>query len=93
MKREIELKRIEEKIGEERRMVLIVELEEEKEREEILGMREVFWRKFRASVDEDLSMKERRIRWRIIEKAREERRKGKKVRVTNIICTDCHFLL
>lgn len=34
-------------------------------------------------VDEDLTMKERRNRWKMVEKARRERKKGKRVRMTN----------
>ena len=34
-------------------------------------------------IDEDLTMEERRIRWRILEKARAERVKKKEVMVTN----------
>lgn len=30
-----------------------------------------------VAVDEDLTMEERKLRWRIMEKAREERRKGR----------------
>lgn len=34
-------------------------------------------------VDEDLTMEERRVRWRKVERARIERKKGKNVMVTN----------
>lgn len=34
-------------------------------------------------MDEDLTMRERRRRWRMVEKARREREKGKWVRMTN----------
>lgn len=35
------------------------------------------------SVDEDLSIKERRVRWKLMEKAREDRMKRRRIRVTN----------
>lgn len=34
-------------------------------------------------VDEDLTMKKRRRRWMMVEKARRERKKGEWVRITN----------
>lgn len=34
-------------------------------------------------MDEDLTMKEKKLRCRIVEKAKEERAKGRKVSVTN----------
>lgn len=34
-------------------------------------------------VDEDLTMEERRVRWRMVERARIEREKGRNVMVTN----------
>lgn len=34
-------------------------------------------------MDEDLTLRERRLRWSMVEKARREREKGKWVRMTN----------
>lgn len=40
-------------------------------------------RRWRVGVDEDLTMEERKRRWRMAEMARRERAKGKKVEVSN----------
>lgn len=40
-------------------------------------------RQWRVGVDEDLTMEERKRRWRMVEMARRERAKGKKVEVSN----------
>lgn len=45
--------------------------------------------KWRLGVDEDLTMGERRLRWRIVEAAKRKRAKGKKVVVTNrVMCRE-----
>lgn len=40
-------------------------------------------RRWDVELDEDLTMKERRIRWKLIEKARVERRKRKRIEIDN----------
>lgn len=40
-------------------------------------------RRWRVGVDEDLTMEERKRKWRMVEMARRERAKGKKVEVSN----------
>lgn len=40
-------------------------------------------RRWRVGVDEDLTMEERKRRWRKVEMAKRERAKGKKVEVSN----------
>lgn len=43
----------------------------------------MFWKSYRVNVDEDLTMEERRMRWRLLKKARKERMNGMRVIVTN----------
>jgi len=54
-------------------------MSEGEDKEEIMGRREKIWDGWGVSVEEDLSKEERKVRWRVREKAREERRRGKKV--------------
>lgn len=59
------------------------EMEEKKDKEDILEREGEIRRKWGIGIDEDLTMKERRIRWTIVETARRERAKGKRVVAKN----------
>ncbi|XP_036138379.1 trichohyalin-like [Monomorium pharaonis] len=74
--REVEIRGIEERKGDKGGWVIIMELGEVEDREEILARRGEIWN---VGVDEDLSIEERKMRWRILEAARRERAKGKRV--------------
>lgn len=65
--------------GEDGKMVVIVEIENERDREELLEMGRMIWRRWGVGVEEDLTLEERRIRWKISERARRERMKGREV--------------
>ncbi|XP_036148447.1 histone-lysine N-methyltransferase, H3 lysine-79 specific-like [Monomorium pharaonis] len=71
------------KEGEGGRWVLITEIVREADREEILARGGEVKGTWGVGVDEDLTMEERRMRWRIVEAARKERATGKKVIVSN----------
>ncbi|EZA62946.1 hypothetical protein X777_15539 [Ooceraea biroi] len=53
------------------------------DKEELLEIRGEAWKRWGIGIDEDLTMEERKIRWKLLERAREERAKGKEVRVEN----------
>lgn len=59
------------------------EMEEKKDKEDILEREGEIGRKWGIGVDEDLTMEERRIRWTIVETARKESAKGKRVVAKN----------
>ncbi|KMQ86293.1 hypothetical protein RF55_14747 [Lasius niger] len=61
---------VEEKKGEGGRIVLLVELKEVWDKEELWEKREEVWKRWGVNMDEDLTMEERRYRWKIREKAR-----------------------
>jgi len=48
-----------------------------------VGKKEEVWRRWGVSIDEDLTMEERSYRWKIREKARLERWKGRRVEISN----------
>ncbi|XP_071629476.1 uncharacterized protein [Temnothorax longispinosus] len=81
--RRIGVKEVQERKGEGGRVVLLVEVEDERDRVEILEKSWEIRRKWEVGVDEDLTMEERKARWRIVTKAREEKAKGREVRITN----------
>jgi len=54
-------------------------MSEGEDKEEIMDKKEEIWERWRVSVEEDLSREERKLRWRIREKARAKRRRGKRV--------------
>lgn len=58
-------------------MLVIVKMEDEKERKELLEMGREIWKRWRIGVEKDLTLEERRIRWGMMEKARSERVKGR----------------
>ncbi|EFN60625.1 hypothetical protein EAG_01009 [Camponotus floridanus] len=60
-------------------IVLIVRMEKSKNREELLERGGEISRNWGTGMDEDLAMEERKIRWRLVERAREERAKGNAV--------------
>lgn len=60
-----------------------MELEEIADKEKILKKRVMIGRYWEVRVDEDLSMEERRMKWRMVEAAREKKAKEKRVMVTN----------
>lgn len=62
---------------------MIVEMESEEDKDKVMRIGAKLWRKWRVIVDEDLTLKERRIRWRMMERARRERRERKRVVVSN----------
>lgn len=70
---------VEERLGEGGKGLLLVIMEKESDRNELLEMREEIVRRWGVLIDEDLTRKERKLKWRIKEKARLERKRGKKV--------------
>lgn len=56
---------------------------EENDKEEVLMKGEKIGRLWRVGMNEDLTMEERRRRWRIMETARRERAREKRVEVSN----------
>jgi len=64
---------IEERLGEGSRILLVI-MDEGEDKEEIMDRKEEIWERWRMSVEKDLSREERKLRWRIKEKARTERR-------------------
>src|SRR5580765_695708 len=58
------------------RKILLVVMEKEEDRDEVLGRREEIWRRWRVNVDEDLTREERKMKGKIKEKARLERNNG-----------------
>jgi len=58
---------------------MLVVMGRERDRDEILERREEIWGRWRMEVDEDLTAEERKMKWRIKERARLEKAKGRKV--------------
>ncbi|XP_071576628.1 uncharacterized protein [Temnothorax nylanderi] len=77
------IRRVWERRGAGGRDVLIVKMEDEKERADLLGRYGEFRQRWGIGVDEDLTMEERKARWRLLKKAREERERGRRTRVEN----------
>lgn len=65
------------------RWVLIVELEELRDKEEVLRKGEKIGKLWRMRIDEDMSMEEKRRRWRMMEAARRERARVKRMELSN----------
>nr|XP_034194020.1 vicilin-like seed storage protein At2g18540 [Osmia lignaria] len=80
---EVVIKRATERVGEGGRNIVLTELEDEDRKKEMVWTKNGIWDRWRVAVDEDLSKEERRMKWRIKEKAREERRKGNWVEFNN----------
>lgn len=81
LRREVGIRGVEERKGKGGRWVIIVELKKIKAKKEVLGKGEEIGRLWRVGINVDLTMEERKRRWRIVEMAR--RAKGKKVEVNN----------
>lgn len=62
---------------------MIVEMKSEEDKDKVMRIGAKLWRKWRVILDEDLTLKERRIRWRMMERARRERRERNRVVVSN----------
>ncbi|EFN60537.1 hypothetical protein EAG_08211 [Camponotus floridanus] len=63
--------------------VLIVRMAKKRDREGILERGGKINRDWGIRVDEDLTMEERKVRWRLVEKARIEKARGNEVEVGN----------
>ncbi|KMQ92240.1 hypothetical protein RF55_7807 [Lasius niger] len=70
LERKVALRGVEERIGDEGKSILLVVLEKEEDRDEVLEKRGEIGRRWRMSVDEYLTREERKMNWRIKEKAR-----------------------
>lgn len=81
--REVRLRSVEERVGEAGRWVLLAEMVDLSDKREVLRRREEIGRRWRLGVDEDLTLEERRMRWRMVEAARRERARGRRAVVTN----------
>lgn len=79
--RKVMVRGVVERMGEGGKEVLVVELENEKDKRDLLERAWKIKKRWEIGVDEGLTMEERRTRWRIVEKARIERRKGRRVKV------------
>lgn len=67
--------------GDNGKMLMIVEMEDKKDKRELLENGRMMWRRWEVGVDEDLTREERKIRWLMLERARKERKRGKEVMV------------
>ncbi|EZA52002.1 hypothetical protein X777_09436 [Ooceraea biroi] len=81
--KEIKIGEVEERKGEEGKWILIVEMRRRGDKRDLLEKRGEAWRRWGIGIDKDLTMEERRIRWRLLERAKVEKAKGKKVKVEN----------
>lgn len=68
-----------ERRGEGGRWILIMEMEKVRDKEELLEKGAEIGREWR--VDEDLTMEKRRRRWKMVEVARRERARGRRVEI------------
>lgn len=79
LRRKLGIRGVEERKGKGGRWVLIVELEELRDKEEVLRKGEEIGKLWKMGIYENMSMKEKRRRWRMMEAARREREsKGEK---------------
>lgn len=62
---------------------MIVKLEKKEDKEEVIEKGDEIGRVWRVGMDEDLTMEERKRRWRLVEKIRQERAKESRVEVSN----------
>lgn len=62
---------------------MIVKLEKKEDKEEVIEKGDEIGRVWRVGMDEDLTMEERKRRWRLVEKTRQERAKESRVEVSN----------
>lgn len=70
--REMGVKGVEERRGDEGRWVLIMEMEKVKDKEKVLEKKAEIGRRWKVSVDKDLTIKKRRKGWRMVETARRD---------------------
>lgn len=73
---------VEERMGEGGNIVLLVKMEGELDKEELWEKKGEVWR-WGIKMDEDLTMQEKRYRWKIREKASLERWKERRVEANN----------
>lgn len=83
LRRKLGIRGVEERKGKDGRWVLIVELEELRDKEEVLRKGEEIGKLWRMRIDEDMSMEEKRRRWRMMEAARRERARVKRMELSN----------
>lgn len=83
LNRKVRLRRIEERKGEAGRWVLLTKMEDIADKEDVLERGRKIKCRWGVRVDEDLTMKERRMRWKIVKAAKIEKAKGKEVKVLN----------
>lgn len=83
LRRKLGIRGVEERKGKGGRWVLIVELEELRDKEEVLRKGEEIEKLWRMGIDEDMSMEEKRRRWRMMEAARRERARVKRMELSN----------
>lgn len=60
-----------------------MQMEKVKDKKEVLEKGTEIGRLWRVGVDEDLSMEERRKRWKMVEAARREKARGRRVEMNN----------
>ena len=58
-------------------------MDKKEDKEELLERSGMAWKKWGVGIDEDLTLEERKMRWRLLERARAERAKGRAVVVTS----------
>lgn len=58
---------------------MIVEMKREKDKDKVMRKGAELQKKWRVTVDEDLTMEKRRVKWSMVERAKKERREGKMV--------------
>lgn len=79
MGREVEIREVAEIKGDDGKIMVIVEMEEEEDKKELLGKGGKIWRRWRIGIEEDLTLEEKRIRWRMMERVRRGRVRGRHV--------------
>lgn len=77
------IRRCMEVTGEDGEKIIFMELEEKEDKEEIMRRSSEIWRRWEIGVDEYLTIEERAYRHRMVKKAKEERKKGRSVIMTN----------
>lgn len=61
------------------KMMVIVEMENIRDKRELLEHGRMMWRRWEIEIDEVLTREERRIKWMMMERARRERSRKKEV--------------
>lgn len=62
---------------------MIVKLEKKEDKEKVIENGDEIGRVWKVGMDEDLTMEERKRRWRLMEKTRQERAKESRAEVSN----------